>query len=49
MIVTQREKRYPISAVTVSGVRDDGVTCVDDASQEKCAVPGIFLRLNNTK
>ena len=37
MIVTQREKRYPISNDTVSDVTDDGVKCVDDASLQMCS------------
>ena len=32
MIVAQRETTYPISTDMASVVRDDGFTCVDDAS-----------------
>jgi hypothetical protein len=36
-IVTQRETRSPISTDTVSGVRCDGITCVDNASLQMCS------------
>jgi hypothetical protein len=37
IIVTQRETRYPISTDTVSGVRGEGITCVNDESLQMCS------------